>query len=570
MRGAQSGAVADLEALFRFHWPHAYRAAYLIAQDRNSAQEVAQEAFLAGVRVLQRFSRDQPFGAWLYRTVVTRSIDAARGRVARRGAVREALLHVPDPLGWSQPVVDPLADDEALGIAHGLSFLSPEQRAGIVLRYQFQYSPGEIAETLDLSRSTAAARLRRDRDNLEARLAGSGPLSARDLQSYLHSIPLPDERAAAERSWEVVRAAFGAREPASRRRRLHLWWLVLVLVVAAGVAAAVTPVREGVVDWIRDRTGEEGTPPTTQAVTVETGTPLPSPGRLLVSLGGRISVLEQDGTRRELGSYEGASWSPDGALVTAWQPGRLDALDPSGQGGVQWSVDGEDVADAAWSPDGFRIAYRSGTALRVVAANGTGDRRLARRVAPVAPAWHPGERELVAYADPRGRVVVVDAETRKAEWKTDPGPPVVALAWTDVDRLAVLGERQLVVFDAPAKPRATVVLPDGSEGTGLATRPGSRELAYTVYAPRTGGSSLYVLDTSTGSSRLLFAGAGRLEEPVWSPDGAFVLVAWHAADQWLFIPAGRSGAVAAEASVSELVAGEAGFPQPLGWCCTEG
>jgi hypothetical protein len=176
----------------------------------------------------------------------------------------------------------------------------------------------------------------------------------------------------------------------------------------------------------------------------------------------------------------------------------------------------------------------------------------------------------VAYADAKGRVVVADAETRKVEWRSNPGPPVVALAWTDEERLAVLGERELLLFDAPAKLRATVALPEDSQGTGLAVRPGGRELAYTTYSPRTGGGSLYLLDTKAGTSRLLFAGPGRFGRPVWSPDGVFLLVAWRAADEWLFVPAARSGAVAVEASVSELVAGQAGFPQPLGWCCAEG
>src|SRR5437016_7888663 len=75
IRGAQSGSVPDLEALFRHHWPRAYRAAYLVVHDSAAAEDIAQEAFLAAVRGLDRFDRRRPFGPWLHRIVVNRAID---------------------------------------------------------------------------------------------------------------------------------------------------------------------------------------------------------------------------------------------------------------------------------------------------------------------------------------------------------------------------------------------------------------------------------------------------------------------------------------------------------------
>ena len=75
IEGAQAGAVSDLEALFRLHWPRAYRAAYLVVHDHAGAEDIAQEAFLAAVRSLDRFDRSRPFGPWLHRIVVNRAID---------------------------------------------------------------------------------------------------------------------------------------------------------------------------------------------------------------------------------------------------------------------------------------------------------------------------------------------------------------------------------------------------------------------------------------------------------------------------------------------------------------
>jgi RNA polymerase sigma-70 factor, ECF subfamily len=84
IRGAQQGSVADLERLFREHWPRAYRAAYLVTGDAAAAEDIAQEAFLAAVRNLDRFDRRRPFAPWLHRIVVNRAIDWTRARKLRR------------------------------------------------------------------------------------------------------------------------------------------------------------------------------------------------------------------------------------------------------------------------------------------------------------------------------------------------------------------------------------------------------------------------------------------------------------------------------------------------------
>src|SRR5437867_9842554 len=83
IRGAQEGSASDLEALFRHHWPRAYRAAYLVVHDAAGAEDIAQEAFLAAVRSLDRFDRRRPFGPWLHRIVVNRAIDWTRARKLR-------------------------------------------------------------------------------------------------------------------------------------------------------------------------------------------------------------------------------------------------------------------------------------------------------------------------------------------------------------------------------------------------------------------------------------------------------------------------------------------------------
>ena len=155
MRGARQGSVSDLEALFRTHWSRAFRAAYLVTHDAGAAEDIAQEAFLAAIRSLDRFDRRRPFGPWLHRIVVNRAIDWTRARRLRSEVELDESLPAPQPSG--PPGGDLLA---------ALARLSPEHRAVVVMRYLLEFTPGEIADALDLPRGTVNSRLRRALDTL--------------------------------------------------------------------------------------------------------------------------------------------------------------------------------------------------------------------------------------------------------------------------------------------------------------------------------------------------------------------------------------------------------------------
>ena len=155
IKGAKHGSVEDLERLFRAHWPQAFRAALLVTGDAAAAEDIAQEAFLAAVRNLDRFDRRRPFAPWLHRIVVNRAIDWTRARRLRSEVELGAEVAAPPA---------PAADGSTLG---NIAALAPEHRAVVVLRYVLEYTPGEIAELLDLPRGTVNSRLRRGLDRLK-------------------------------------------------------------------------------------------------------------------------------------------------------------------------------------------------------------------------------------------------------------------------------------------------------------------------------------------------------------------------------------------------------------------
>jgi len=160
IRGAQRGSVSDLEALFREHWSRAYRAAYLVVHDAAAAEDIAQEAFLAAVRSLDRFDRRRPFGPWLHRIAVNRAIDEVRG--GRRAV---GLDEAPEPSTWPDEPWPAHAD-----IVAELGELPLERRLPIVLRHWLGLSVEETAEMLDVPVGTVASRVSRGLAELRERL----------------------------------------------------------------------------------------------------------------------------------------------------------------------------------------------------------------------------------------------------------------------------------------------------------------------------------------------------------------------------------------------------------------
>ena len=160
VRAAQAGSEEAMGALFRVHWGPAHRAAFLIVHDAAAAEDIAQEAFLAAIRALDRFDRRRPFGPWLHRIVVNRAIDWSRARSLRREVAEQVESEAPPPRpqGWSEEVVEALAA------------LDADQRAVVVLRHLLEYTPGEIAELLEIPRGTVNSRLRRALDRLAIEL----------------------------------------------------------------------------------------------------------------------------------------------------------------------------------------------------------------------------------------------------------------------------------------------------------------------------------------------------------------------------------------------------------------
>jgi dipeptidyl aminopeptidase/acylaminoacyl peptidase len=392
-------------------------------------------------------------------------------------------------------------------------------------------------------------------------------VSERHIRELFSNTRAPDEEGAEERSWSVVHAAFNDsdRVPAHRHwNRLRV--AVAVLTLAALAAAALSPAGEAIGDWVRDVV-KPGRKAAERALVS-----LPAPGRLLVISDQGPWIVQKDGSKRLLGRYDDASWSPHGLFVVATSSNQVVAVEPDGH--VRWSLGrAGPVRRARWSPDGFRIAYLDGQSLRVVAGDGTGDRSLARHVAPTAPAWRPGAGHVLAFADWQGRVRVVRADSRRPLWRSPRGDIPLQLSWSaDGRRLVAIAGHDLREFNDRGTLVQDLRLPRGLRAEAGVFAPSGRGFALVRYSSRSGKSQVVLLRPGTNRpERRVFSGAGRFSALSWSPNGRWLLLAWRDADQWLFI---RSAAVRRVQAVSNIshqfnpgARRESVFPDLGGWCC---
>jgi hypothetical protein len=382
-------------------------------------------------------------------------------------------------------------------------------------------------------------------------------VKGRDVRGLLLVVPVPDELGAQRRAWSVVRSAFEEREPVGWPRR-HARPLLALAAALALIAAAFSSPGRALLRDVRERIGEERAAPALFS--------LPDGGQLLVVSEDGPWVVQPRGSKRLLGSFREASWSPTGRFVVAARRNELVTLEPDGA--VRWSLARRRVRMPRWggSQVDTRIAYLSGSALRVVAGDSTEDRRFARAVEAVAPAWRPGVRHVFAYVERGGRLVVAEADTRRRLWSRRLGR-LERLEWSSDGRLLLAqGPRFLRVFSARGRLRYDLLGREAAPVVDVAFAPGGRGVAFVQRAGRR--SHVWIiprLRPDASAARRIFIGESPLTDIAWSPDGTWLLAAWKEADQWVFLRTAPVGKIRAVDNVTEQFGGSS--PSIAGWCC---
>jgi hypothetical protein len=270
---------------------------------------------------------------------------------------------------------------------------------------------------------------------------------------------------------------------------------------------------------------------------------LPAPGRLLVSGPGGAWIVNADGSKRRLGDYREAAWSPHGLYVVAASANELAAVEPGGK--VRWSLARPDVAFPRWggSHTDTRIAYLSLGRLHVVGGDGRGD-GVVGRVKRIAPAWQPGDRRLLAFVTTTGRVALLDADTHRRVWTSRAYTKPRALAWMpDGTRLALATAAKLVLIRA-----------DTGNAIALDVA-GVRALAFShAQLAVVRGRAVSLFDGGAEPQQL-FAAPAAPAGLAWSPNGRWLVTALPGADQWVFVQARNGHRVVAVSNIRAQLGG---------------
>ena len=177
VRRCREGSESAYAELVRSHRPRLYLLAYRLIGDRETAEDVVQEVFLAAFRSIEKVDPRPSLSPWL-NTIVLRTAGRAASRArSRAGSSLDQPIQRDSPNGLAigqglgeglidaDPGGDPYAAAEAAelrrDLAAALVDLPFKYRAAVVLRHIMGLDYAEAARQLDLPLNTFKSHLLR-------------------------------------------------------------------------------------------------------------------------------------------------------------------------------------------------------------------------------------------------------------------------------------------------------------------------------------------------------------------------------------------------------------------------
>ena len=181
VRRCKEGSEAAYAELVRRHRPRLYALAYRMLGDRETAEDVVQETFLAAFRSIEKFEPNPSLAPWLNTIVLRLAGRAGSRRSARpRTSLDRSVTGDDGMMSFGDLVeagasADPQAAAEAaelrLALTKAIAELPFNHRAAVVLRYVVGLDYGEAAASLDVPLNTFKSHLLRGTRALREALA---------------------------------------------------------------------------------------------------------------------------------------------------------------------------------------------------------------------------------------------------------------------------------------------------------------------------------------------------------------------------------------------------------------
>ena len=162
---ARSGERSALTVLVQAHQRSVYSLALRMLGTRDLAEDLTQEVFMQMNGSLRTIESNRHLGFWLRQVTTHRAIDQLR----RRARVQMTSLDEEAQLFSAEEDSDPLLQRHLQTL---LAELSPPARAVLLLRYQEDLDPVEIARTLDMPLNTVKSHLKRSLESMREKTLG--------------------------------------------------------------------------------------------------------------------------------------------------------------------------------------------------------------------------------------------------------------------------------------------------------------------------------------------------------------------------------------------------------------
>lgn len=160
---ALAGESAAFGVLVREHQRTVFSLALRMLSDRHKAEDLAQEVFLQLHRSLSSISSTAHLVFWLRKVTVNRAID----RLRRESKIAALPLDEAETVAGEGYDQDPLLARQLRTL---VSQLAPAPRAVLLLRYQEDMDPTQIATALSMSINTVKSHLKRSLAHLREQM----------------------------------------------------------------------------------------------------------------------------------------------------------------------------------------------------------------------------------------------------------------------------------------------------------------------------------------------------------------------------------------------------------------
>jgi RNA polymerase sigma factor (sigma-70 family) len=162
------GETAAYRALVNRHKDYAFTIAYRLLNNREEAEEAAQDGFVRAFKGLANFNREAKFTTWFYRVVVNAALTIQQ----KKKRPTEDIENARNIANGSQILRGPQENnifkqkEQRYYIDLGLKQLSPDDVVMITLFYLKEQSLDEIAEICNIEANSVKVKLHRARKRL--------------------------------------------------------------------------------------------------------------------------------------------------------------------------------------------------------------------------------------------------------------------------------------------------------------------------------------------------------------------------------------------------------------------